>query len=135
MTLTSRTLGHAFPAGPQDIVEAWVELTPVGDGGVPAGAAIVHRLGARELDGAGRPIREHRIWEVRRTDPSGGFVRPGAPLDLSFPLPRTTTGDLPAALVARLWHRPVARDLAAWALPGHDPTALLLASAEHRLAP
>jgi hypothetical protein len=75
---TNYRIGHAYPAGSLDLREVWLEvivrdadgrvllhrgaLGP--DGEVDPEAA---RLGGRELDAAGDPIRHHRTLDIART--------------------------------------------------------------------
>lgn len=79
-------LGHAFPIGPMDLHDTWLELrvtdadgrtvthlgaTPDAEGA----SATPLRLGGRELDARGEPIRQHRIWTLAETERFGTVER------------------------------------------------------------
>lgn len=90
--------GHPFPIGPFDLQEVWLQvrvrhqrtgavLAQVGapiDGRVPEDAP---RLGARDLDMHGVPIREHRLDELASIEDKR-IVWPGETVDdrLAFPV-------------------------------------------------
>ncbi len=73
---TNRRAGHPFPIGPFDLHEVWLEVVVMDPA---SGDALAHvgalrdghvdpdapRLGARELEADGRPLREHRIDRVQ----------------------------------------------------------------------
>ncbi len=128
-------VGHSFPAGPFDLNEVWLELRVVDAtgavlfhaGDLDATGAILGdplRLGGRELDGEGVPIKKHRVLEVRsvadkRQIPREGKVEDAVtvavPADALFPLEAR----------ARWLYRRARPEFSRWAL-GRDGDAGVL---------
>lgn len=95
----NRGVGHDFPAGPLDLQEIWLE-TRITDA---SGRVLSHRglldeegrvsdpaarLGARELDREGQPLREHRLTELASIEDKRVLPYRGSLLDLiEVPLP------------------------------------------------
>ena len=90
VTTTNHRAAHPFPIGALDLQEVWLHvvvrnaegevLATIGElegGRVPPGAP---RLGARELDQAGKPLREHRLFELDQVRDKR-VLWPGAPED------------------------------------------------------
>ncbi len=88
-TLTNQRIGHAFPAGPLDLNEVWLEVLVMDlnwsglyyRGNILRGRVDmpVATLGAREVDASGATIPRHRILEIaevvdKRVVPLGGSV-------------------------------------------------------------
>jgi hypothetical protein len=118
----SGRVGHRFPEGPQDLVEAWVEVEALAadDRVVAAGRA---QLGGIPEDSDGQPIRAHRVWTARR-ERDLGRVPPQDSLELNLGLVAVAeiagAGDgggsrHPARLRARLLYRPMRPSMLAWA--------------------
>jgi hypothetical protein len=75
LVITSNKVGHDFPTGPLDIIQAWVELTVVDDQGrevygtgrvdedgfIEAGTFM---LKAEPVDQQGNLIDRHNLWEM-----------------------------------------------------------------------
>jgi cytochrome c553 len=129
VTTGHRRAAHPFPVGPFDLHEVWLEvlvqdaatgrtLAQVGalvDGVVDAAAP---RLGGRELEADGRPLREHRLDRLRAVE-DVRQVWPGQQIvdELRLELDGEPEG---ALLVAAAWRfRRVTPEFAAFALgPG-----------------
>lgn len=121
--------GHAFPIGPFDLQQVWLEVI-VSSGGAELtrlGALVdqripvdAPRLGAVELGSDGEPLQKHRIWDVaglrdKRVVPAGETVEDR--LLLTLP---ALGRDAPLDVVARWRFRRVNPDFAAWALGRPD---------------
>jgi hypothetical protein len=68
VVLTNNKTGHDFPTGPLDMIESWIELTVVDEGG----RVVLHRGG---LDETGY-VRDTQVWFK-----ADGFDRRGALID------------------------------------------------------
>ncbi len=97
VALTNRAIGHDFPAGPRDVVEAWLRVEVrdatgqlVLASGTAAGATVpdseAHRFGGEPVDASGKHVERHHIWEIAdiRND---RVIPPKATVEESFPLP------------------------------------------------
>lgn len=122
--------GHAYPIGPFDLHQHWIELW-VGDAG---GSTLLHRgaatgegpaeafvrLGARELDAEGRPIREHRVHDIEavldRLQLAAGETKEWT---TTVEIPPTSHGTLDVR--ARLLFRRLDPLYSAWALGDPRP--------------
>lgn len=124
--LVNQRIGHAFPSGPFDLQQVWLELR-VSDA---AGAVLIHegaldaqghlvgtprRLGARELGPDGQELRHHRLFELtavrdKRVLPLGGAVEDA----FSVPLPPESVG--PWDVRARWLFRRVNPRFSRWAM-------------------
>lgn len=71
---TNHRAAHPFPIGPFDLQEVWLQVRVVDADGVVLASVgdllegrvdpAAPRLGARELDAQGHPLREHRLTEL-----------------------------------------------------------------------
>jgi len=71
---TNHRAAHPFPIGPYDLQETWLQVRVLDKDGVPLASVgelregrvdpEAPRLGARELDAQGQPLREHRLTDL-----------------------------------------------------------------------
>ena len=98
-TRNAGRLGHSFPNGPTDLLQVWLAIRAVDSGGRVvleqgwAGPDGAHRLGHELLDDRGRPVRDHRLWEVARVV-DRGHVPASGEHRVDVPLPGRPTGPL-----------------------------------------
>ena len=125
IVVSSRSIGHEFPAGYLDIEEAWVEVTLRDGGGkvlaesgrLASDQAVLppdtHAYRSIPLDRSGKALVHHELWRqvttaYRRAIPSGGA-------DIAryrLTVPRAFTP--PLTVQARLRSRPLRPDFAQW---------------------
>jgi hypothetical protein len=124
-------VGHAWPSGPFDLQEHWLELLVTDATGAPffhqgaldgAGRIIdtVDRLGGRELDAEGRPIVHHRILEIASVVDRAA-VAPGERRESPFVVTLPPDRNCPCELRARWRFRRWNPDFSAWALGTSRP--------------
>jgi hypothetical protein len=150
--ITNNKLGHDFPTGPLDIIQAWIELTVTDDQG-----EVVYRSGglddnryidpgafmfkAEPVDRYGNLIDQHNLWEMvgiryRRSlypgfDDQARFVFqcPSLQTEGAEPLPEETPFTLDARssgtlhLSARLLYRKIDQYMLDTLLPGEGLTS------------
>jgi hypothetical protein len=135
-TTTNERVGHAFPAGPLDLHQVWLEIAAVDAAGrtwLHEGALVdgridgePRRLGGREVNAAGEEIEHHDVLSVvqvldKRVLESGESLRDRFVLDGIEPA-------WPLTVRARWMFRRANPDFARWA--GAEVPAWQVASAE-----
>ncbi|MBK7974122.1 MAG: hypothetical protein IPK07_12885 [Deltaproteobacteria bacterium] len=141
-TVTNDRVGHKFPAGASDLIDAWLELeardaagrvlwtqgAPAPDGRLPAGAI---RFGSEWYDAAGERLVHHELWKLAeiRNDRriASGTTDERA---VSFAVP----GDVawPLTVRVRLRHRRFNPDFARWVLGDEDAARLPITDVQDR---
>jgi hypothetical protein len=122
---THRRAAHPFPIGPFDLQEVWLEVIvqDPGTGETLAHIGALHdhrvdpdapRLGARLLDAAGEPLREHRLDRLHAVV-DRRQIHPGETIHDRLEVPAPSSSD--SLLVAAAWRfRRVNPDFAEFAM-------------------
>lgn len=128
---TNLSIDHAFPAGPMDLLEMWLELEVrdetsrvlfVSGQRDSAGllAADTHRMGGHALDRDGHRLERYRVWRSAGDVVERSLDRGESTIDrFEVPLPADVGQRL--TIRARWLYREINPEFARWAYDGQPP--------------
>ncbi len=125
LVTTSRFIDHAFPAGPMDLLEMWLEVEVRDESGrlvfesgalgadhrVEPGA---HRMGGYAVDANGAHVEHYQVWNTAREVVERHLVA-GESTDDVFDVPIPADAGSLLTVRARWLYRELAQDYVEWA--------------------